>query len=324
MMVKWFKTLWFLLALGAVIMLAYAGLELPHHLQGFAGPLKTAAIVGIFLICGLTLPTNVLRGSIGHGRLHLFIQGFNLLLIPVFLALLRPWLIRGGMHPVLADGFVVLACVPTTIASSVALTAMAGGNEAGAICNSTLGNLLGVVVSPLLVYLLLSLQGTLDWARVFQQLGLLIVVPVLAGQVGRIPFRRWVTQYQRRLATFSQILLLMVIYFVFHETFTRRIAVPQGSLPMVIGVTMVCHFMFLGLNWRLSRIAFWGFDRGDRIAALMCGVQKTVALGIPLVTVLYDNSPLVGLVSIPLLCHHPLQLITCTVIAVFMGHRKEA
>ncbi len=322
-MLKWIKTFWFLLVLMGVIGAAYLAPDGSAGLGAMAEVLKTVSIVGLFLVSGLTLPTQVLRASIGHWRLHGFVQVFNLALIPLLSIGLRCLLLWSGMDAVLADGFIILACVPTTIASCVAMTAIAGGNEAGAICNSTLGNLLGVVVSPLLVYLLLSLRGSLEWIPVIRGLTLLVVLPTLIGQVVRIPFKTAIVTHQRRLTTLSQVLLLTVIYLVFAATFSRETNLPAGSLPQVIAVVFCGHIILLDLNWRLSKWSIWRLDRADRIAALMCGTQKTVALGIPLITVLYDQSPLVGLISVPLLCYHPIQLVIGTLAALRIGRDRR-
>jgi len=318
------KTFWFLIALGAVIGLAYLAPGVPGRLGAAAAVIRTGAILGVFAIGGLTLPTRTLRNALGHGRLHLYIQGFNLGLIPVLFWGLRGLLLRGGMQQDLADGFVILACVPTTIASCVAMTAMARGNVAGAICNSTLGNLLGVLVSPLLIYLLLATLGTLDWVNVLRELGMLIVLPTVVGQLLRLPFRAWLDARKRKLTMLSQVFLLIVIYLVFASTFSRDFALPVASLLLVGCLVLGLHAFLLVLNWRLSAMRFWQFTRADRITALLCGTQKTVAMGIPLILVIYDHAPRTGLISIPLLCYHPLQLLIGTFLALRFAQLEGA
>ena len=320
---RWLKTFWFLIALAAAIVLAYLAPGLPLRLGSAAGAIRTAAIIGVFAIGGLTLPTRTLRNAIGHGRLHLYIQGFNLALIPAIAWGLRWLLLRGGMHPDLADGFVILACVPTTVASCVAMTAMARGNVAGAICNSTLGNLLGVFVSPLLVYLLLATLGTLEWGRILRGLGMLIVLPTVVGQLVRFPFRAWFDARKAGLTMLSQVCLLVVIYLVFASTFSLEFALSAASLLLVVSLVASLHVLLLALNWRLSAMPCWAFTRADRIAALLCGTQKTVAMGIPLILVIYDHGPQTGLISIPLLCYHPLQLLIGTFLALQFASVKQ-
>jgi hypothetical protein len=46
-----------------------------------------------------------------------------------------------------------------------------------------------------------------------------------------------------------------------------------------------------------------------RIVALFGATHKTVAMGVPLINSIYEDDPLVGLYTLPLLIWHPLQLL---------------
>jgi SBF-like CPA transporter family (DUF4137) len=52
-----------------------------------------------------------------------------------------------------------------------------------------------------------------------------------------------------------------------------------------------------------------------RVMGLFGGTHKTVAMGLPLISAIYDGNPNIGLYSLPLLCWHPLQLVLGTLIA---------
>ena len=47
-------------------------------------------------------------------------------------------------NPYILVGFLVMACVPTTVSSCSVLAKAAGGNEIAAVLNSIVGNTLGV------------------------------------------------------------------------------------------------------------------------------------------------------------------------------------
>ena len=56
--------------------------------------------------------------------------------------------------------------------------------------------------------------------------------------------------------------------------------------------------------------------REERVTAMLCASQKTVALGIPLLKALLDDRPaLLARVSAPLLLYHPLQLLVDSALA---------
>lgn len=49
--------------------------------------------------------------------------------------------------------------------------------------------------------------------------------------------------------------------------------------------------------------------RPDAAAIVVCGATKTVALGVPLVTVLYGRADYAGLLAAPLVAYHALQIL---------------
>lgn len=58
------------------------------------------------------------------------------------------------------------------------------------------------------------------------------------------------------------------------------------------------------------------FTRPDAICGIMCSAQKTLGVGMPLIAILYDASTehASGIVALPLLMYHPLQLVMDTLI----------
>ena len=45
-------------------------------------------------------------------------------------------------------------------------------------------------------------------------------------------------------------------------------------------------------------------------SGLFCSTHKTVAMGIPLITTIFEDSASLGLYTLPLLLYHPLQVLT--------------
>jgi sodium/bile acid cotransporter 7 len=58
-----------------------------------------------------------------------------------------------------------------------------------------------------------------------------------------------------------------------------------------------------------------GFSREDRIAAMFCGSKKTLASGVPMAKLIFGAQPGLGLILLPIMIYHPLQLVICGVIA---------
>ena len=75
-----------------------------------------AGIMVIFFLQGWILPTENLKNDLFEWRLHLFVQIFNFVVIPV-LVLVFVSLIGGFVERDLMVGFLFLAILPTTVST---------------------------------------------------------------------------------------------------------------------------------------------------------------------------------------------------------------
>ncbi len=312
-MLAWIARNWFLFVLiGALTAAACA----PEP-GASGGPLaldhaKPWLIAGIFLICGLTLPTRDLGVAIGGVRAHLFVQGFGFVLVPLLVLGLDPLLAWAGLAPALRQGLLIMACLPTTIATCVALTRAGGGDESMALCESGIGNLLGVVVTPVLVLACTGREGAVPTLEVLRKLATMVVLPLVLGQLARLPWGGWLSTRRRWFGIVTSMLLLALIYHVFCDSFARGWNVPRSHLLAVGAIVVVLHAVLLGAALSLSALPVFAFGRPQRVAATICATQKTAALGVPLLAILYADDPALPLLSAPLLMYHFLQLLVAT------------
>ena len=68
------------------------------------------------------------------------------------------------------------------------------------------------------------------------------------------------------------------------------------------------------LAWVLLRILFRNEPKLQAMGLFGC-THKTVAMGVPLINAIYEDNPLVGLYTLPLLIWHPMQLVLGTAVA---------
>ncbi|WP_456307572.1 bile acid:sodium symporter [Serratia quinivorans] len=62
-------------------------------------------------------------------------------------------------------------------------------------------------------------------------------------------------------------------------------------------------------------MARWlGFSKADEITIVFCGSKKSLANGIPMANILFPAST-VGIMVLPLMVFHQVQLMTCAVLA---------
>src|ERR1041384_58763 len=179
-----FKPDWFLLGMVFATMLAWA-FPGPGASGGWLHPelLTKAGVALIFFLHGLTLSFAALRAGALNWRLHLLVQGCTFLLFPLIGIALHAAL-GSRLAPELALGLFFLCALPSTVSSSVAMTAAAGGNIAGAVFNATLSSLIGIVLTPLWVAWAMKTTGeSQPILPVVLDLLRWLVLPLALGQV---------------------------------------------------------------------------------------------------------------------------------------------
>ena len=279
------------------------------------------ATCSIFLLSGLTLPTSELATAAFRLREHAAIQLFNLGFVPLVAIAICAGL-RAVMVPALRDGILAMAVLPTTINMCVALTRSAGGNEALAIFNAVIGNLLGVFVTPLLLLALLGSSGTISVADTMMKLAKKVVLPLIAGQLLRPVLGKVVAANKKACSRTSETLLLAIIYTTFCDTFLRGFGLPPATLAVMAGGIAASHAAFLAASWKVA--SAMGLTMRDRVAFSMCSTHKTLALGLPLLKIIFQGRVDLAVLVTPLLLQHPLQLIGGSLVAPRLKALVEA
>ena len=276
--------------------------------------LTTASIAVLFFMHGAKLSREAIVAGLTHWRLHLLALGCTFALFPVMGVVLRP-LLEPLVTPSLYVGVLFMCALPATLQSAIALTAIARGNVAAAVCNASASSLLGIVLSPLLIGLLLAQHGAgaslLDAVRAIV---LQLLLPFVAGQIARRWIAGWMTRHAATLSTIDRSSVLLVVYTAFSEAVVEGLW-QQVSLRTLAGLVVVC-LVLLGLAlWVSTQLARrLGFDRADEIAIVFCGSKKSLAAGVAMAQVLFPVTA-VGLVVLPVMLFHQLQLMVCATLA---------
>ena len=314
---------WFALSLPLAVGLAW----LIPDLGWSDGPLKTsistkAGVALIFLIQGLTLPSTALRKGLSQWRLRLLVQSFTFLVFPL-MGILLDRIAGEWLAPDLRLGFLYLAVLPSTITTSVILTGMAGGNTVGALFNAVLSSLLGVFVTPLWVAWLMKASGQQQpLGPVIMEIVTLLLVPLAAGQVLRPRLAAWADRHKKRLGNLSSGIVLFIVYAAFCNSVKQRLWSRHGAevlLPAAFGVILLFG-LAVALTEVLARAL--SLQRPDLIAARCCGPQKTLASGVPMAKIIFGAHPGLGLILLPVLLYHPLQLVVCGALAARWGREN--
>ena len=273
------------------------------------------AIVLLFFLHGAKLSREAVLAGIGHWRLHLMALAFTYILFPA-LGLVAAGLTGRIIDPSLAVGLLFLALLPSTVQSSIAFTAMAGGNVAAAVCSASLSNLLGIVLTPLLVAVFIHSGGNAgmdEWASV-QKIGTQLLLPFVAGHLLRPLIGAWIDGHKKLLQPVDRSSVLLVVYSAFSAAVVNGVWQRVG--PFDLGVLLVASAVMLAIVIAVNGVAARaaGLKREDAIVLLFCGSKKSLVSGVPMAGALFAPAQ-VGMVILPLMIFHQLQLFVCAWLA---------
>lgn len=314
---------WFILAI--IGMIAFASIwPTPGIQKGFFS-LKSIAGYGvslIFFFYGLRLSPQKLREGLGNWRLHMVVQLSTFVLFPIILLVLKRYFGSNGNELFWLGAFYV-AALPSTVSSSVVMVSIAGGNISAAIFNASISSLIGVFITPLWMGIVLTstTQG-FDLTDVVIKLIIQVLVPVTLGITLNHRFGFLADKYRKKLRYFDQMVILLIIYTAFCESFSKHMFSDHGMADIVIlGLCMIALFFFMyGIISLISKLM--GFNREDNITAVFCGSKKSLVHGTVMSKVLFPNAAAAGIILLPLMIYHALQLMAASIIAQSMA-RKE-
>ncbi|WP_420175658.1 bile acid:sodium symporter family protein [Luteococcus sp. OSA5] len=274
----------------------------------------------LFFLYGARLSPHEALQGLKHWRLHSVILAFTYLVFPLVGLAMRV-LVPGLLSQELYLGMLWLCLVPSTVQSSINFTSIAKGNVAGAIVSASFSNLIGVVITPLLAIALMSTTGGLQIdASSVMDIVFQLLVPFAIGQLSR----RWTADFVKRhkkLKLVDQGSIVLVVYSAFSAGMRDHMWTKVGVLDIVklVVVCLVLLAVMLWVTWHVARLL--RFDRADAIAIQFCGTKKSLATGVPMATVLFAHLPDVGLLVLPLMVFHQLQLMACSAMASRYGQQ---
>lgn len=277
-----------------------------------------AGIVLLFFLHGAKLSREAIIDGARNWKLHLMVLAATFVLFPLLglASSALPFLDRD-----FAAGLLFLTLLPSTVQSSIAFTAIARGNVAAAVCAASFSNLAGIFLTPALVALLMGgTTGGFSWTSV-ETIVLQLLLPFVVGHLLRPWIGGFVARNKAWLGKVDRGSILLVVYAAFGaavvEGLWQRVA--PASLLVLTLVCLALLGLVLGATWGLGRAL--GLSREDAVVLLFCGSKKSLASGVPMAGVLFPAAS-VGIVLLPVMVFHQLQLIACALIAPRLGRQE--
>jgi sodium/bile acid cotransporter 7 len=281
-------------------------------------------IAFVFFLHGAALSPQALKSGAAHWRLHMLVQSTTFLLFPI-VGFGLWFATKGLMADGLRLGFFYLCALSSTISSSVAMTGIARGNVAVAVFNATLSGLIGMIATPFLVGLVSATgAGGPSIGGAILDIVKTLLIPFALGQLCRPLIGGWIGRNKKVTSTLDRGVIVLIVYNSFCESTLSGLwsKFSVATFVLVSGLALLLLVFALLYTTLLSR--WMGLSKADEAAAVFCGSKKSLANGAPIAKILFAGNPAIGMIMLPLLLYHQIQLIVCANLARRYAERAKA
>lgn len=279
---------------------------------------SNAAVFLLFLLNGLRLPREEVRRGIGNLRLlvPLALWSFGAMAI-------AGWGLSFLARPILpaavALGFLYLGTLPSTVQSATAYCSIARGNVAASVVSAALLNILGIFVTAPLFSALAGSHGVGVDTDGLIKVGLILLLPFVIGQLAQNRIGHLVKEHRDLATWMDRSSIAIAVYVAFSGAVEQGIwnKLDLEAWGGLVGLVILFLAIGFGGSWLLGGAV--RLTRGDRIAMMFSGGQKSIAMGAPLASVLFPPD-IAGIILLPMLTYHLLQLILSAPLAARLSY----
>lgn len=281
------------------------------------------AIAAVFFLHGGRLSRSTVIAGLTNWRLHVAVLATTFMVFPLLGLAITALLPDSLMSPALRMGVLFLCVLPSTVQSSIAFTAIAGGNVPAAVCSASASNILGMFITPLLVAVLFGAGGQGVSVDQVEAILVQLLVPFIAGQILEPWIGPWLRRHRKPLGLVDRGSILLVVYLAFAGAVVSGFWQRIGAVDLAVMLAVDCLLLALVLAITIFLSARLGFSREDRITIVFCGSKKTLASGVPMANVIFAGRD-TGAILMPLMLFHQIQLMVCAVLARRYARITEA
>jgi sodium/bile acid cotransporter 7 len=170
-----------------------------------------------------------------------------------------------------------------------------------------------MIATPLLAGLPLQAHGGFSLGAL-RSVAFELLVPFLAGQALQGWIGGFVRRHHKLLGLVDRGSVLLMVYTVSGAATVGGLWHQLAPGPFATLVAVDAALLALMLATTAIGARRLGFARADAIAIVFCGSKKSLVSGIPMANVLFAG-PALGLIVLPLMIFHQLQLMACAALA---------
>ena len=311
----------FVVATIAVILIAYLFPQLrTEQIHAAMEWISKIGIVLIFFFYGLKLSFYKLKNGLMNWKLHVLIQISTFVLFPL-IVLPFQFLIHSEQTQIIWLSFLFLAALPSTVSTSVVMVSIAKGNIPAAIFNASISGLIGVLVTPLWIGLFSEYSTTgLDLSSIYFNLLVEILLPVFLGILLQPYFGKYAHRFSKPLTVFDKSIVLLIIFKSFSEAFEANYftVVSLNNLVFIFIAVIILFYIMYFLTGVIAQKLH--FSREDCITAQYCGTKKSLIHGTVFSKILFSSTMPIGILLLPLMIFHALQILIVSVIDTKKGN----
>ncbi len=275
--------------------------------------LSNITVVLLFFFHGAKLARSSVIAGLTHWRLHLLVLACTFAMFPL-LGLGLSKLFGGLLSPALWTGILYIGALPSTVQSSIAFVSIAKGNVPAAVASASASQVLGVLLTPLLVSLLSGAQGGTIAVSGIGKVALQILLPFIAGHLLRPWIGDFVYRHKSTISITDRATILIAVYSAFSGAVIEGIWTRLPLTDFAVLFALCCLMLALALLFTTTVARKLGFSRDDETVIVFCGTKKSLVQGVPMARVLFAG-PDLGLILLPIMIFHQVQLMVCAWIA---------
>ena len=316
MIIEKLKKYWFFVGVGIVIYIAFQASFVGIFIK--ENYILKVTIFLVFVISGLELNTKNFTEEIKKIKNVLTVLFSSFIMFPVVAYFLAHYFFR--LEQELLVSASILATSPVTIASGMVLTRLAKGNVPLSLFICILTNIVGIFTIPLSLNLMLQseIRVELPILDMLLKLVILVLIPILFGQLLQHPFPNIAKKYKKAFSIFSQCIILLMILSAISSSIDRISTLGVMIIYIALFI-LILHILIVVLNYFIAH--FVGYDKAARKALVLHSSQKTLNVSFVVWNKFFSTAYPMALI-LPII-YHITQNIVGTFIANYWGKNME-